>query len=233
MHMRGPHANPSSPHPPVIPAKAGTQAPVSITHQPVIATKIPHFHAHARPTCQPVIPPPPRHPRESGDPGPRLHNPPTRNCHENTPLSCTCAAHLPTRYPTHPSVIPAKAGTQALVSITHQPATATKSAQSHTPTRPTCQPVIPPPPVIPAKAARDDGVGGFAGQTGWLVRETGVWVPAFAGMTGGPRPPYPQPANPCFPAKGPVPRPPVIHAKGLPSTRSGAGTQHTATPNPS
>ena len=36
--------------------------------------------------------------------------------------------------------------------------------------------------------AGDDGgagVTGFAGQTGWLVRETGVWVPAFAGMTEG------------------------------------------------
>ena len=31
-----------------------------------------------------------RHPRESGDPDPRLHNPQTRNCNETRPLSYTC-----------------------------------------------------------------------------------------------------------------------------------------------
>ena len=49
-HTRPTGPNPSFPPQPVIPAKAGTQAPVSITHQLGIAMKIPYFDTHSWPT---------------------------------------------------------------------------------------------------------------------------------------------------------------------------------------
>ena len=111
------HANTWPSPPPVIPAKAGTQTPVSMTHQPVIVTNIFRFHTHTWPQAI-------RNSRESGDPGPRLPHPPTRHsrppssprkrgprpsspqptnnhCHENSPLSFTYVA-------SRPSAIPAK-----------------------------------------------------------------------------------------------------------------------------
>ena len=106
------------PLPPVIPAKAGTQAPVSITYQPVIPMKTPVITSTGLPqppvipakagtqapvstTHQPVITmKTPRHPRKrpaldligGGDPDPRLHNPLTRNCQEIGPSSMTFAS---------------------------------------------------------------------------------------------------------------------------------------------
>ena len=75
-----------------------------------------------------VIPAPPSSPRKR-DPGPRLQNPPTRHCQEKNPIPCTYAPQQPTAIPA-PSVIPAKAGTQAPVSKTHQPAIARKRPDS-------------------------------------------------------------------------------------------------------
>ena len=94
---KAPEGPPSSPPPSVIPAKAGTQTLVSTTIQPRKAHEGPLSFPRPpssprkrgpRPSSpqatNPVRPtkghhhsPTLRHPRESGDPDPRLHNPPT------------------------------------------------------------------------------------------------------------------------------------------------------------
>ena len=101
--------------------------------------------------------PPLRHPRErpaldpigGGDPGPRLHNPPNPSSPRNDPISKHTPSQHTSRRPTHhtrPPVIPAKAGTQAPVSITHH--TRPTSHPHFPPPHPSC----PPPPSSPRKA---------------------------------------------------------------------------------
>ena len=131
------------PSPPPTPSSPRKRGPRPSSPQPTN----PQYPRRA-PT--PQLPPTPRHPRESGDPGPRLHNQPTRNTREgppplrhtrplrhpresgdpdprlhNQPTRNTREGLHPSVIPAH-SVIPAKAGTQALVSTTHQPVIAAK-----------------------------------------------------------------------------------------------------------
>ena len=140
----------STPEPP--PAGRAYRFPPNL--QPAISMKTPNFHTQVttptlRHTCEPrhhPRPPPssprPRHPRESGDPDPRLPYPPTSNCNKNTPFSRT-GGHSPTTLilanhsliPANPSVIPAKAGTQTPVSMAKQqslPRKQTNFKRTHT-----------------------------------------------------------------------------------------------------
>ena len=103
----------------------------------------------------------PRYPREKpaldliggGDPGPRLHSQPTRQRHENTPMSYTYATNKP------PPSSPAKAGTYPLLSRPNLPVNAMTIPQCHTHTRTTSHPRHPresgdPGPRIPNQPTR-------------------------------------------------------------------------------
>ena len=160
---------------PVIPAKAGTQTPVTKSHQPVMATKSPHSHTHTRSTA--FLQSPPRrnrHPRnhpvipaKAGTQTPVSITPQPvialKPPHCDPPTRPTAFLQSPPRRNRHPRnhpIIPAKAGTQTPVTKSHQPVMATKSPHSHTHTRSTA--FLPSPPrrnrhprnhlVIPAKA---------------------------------------------------------------------------------
>ena len=71
--------------------------PSSSSKPPVIPTPL----RHLRPT---------RHPRESGDPGPRLHNPPTIINMEMGHFSYTYVAAPGPRHPRHPTRHPRESG---------------------------------------------------------------------------------------------------------------------------
>ena len=80
-------------------------------HPTVIPAITPDHPRHLTPPSQPNHPTIPatspghprhplRHPRESGDPGPRLHHPPTRHSRSQPPNPAT--SHHPRRHPRHP-----------------------------------------------------------------------------------------------------------------------------------
>ena len=115
-----------------------------------------------------------RHPRESGDPGPRLHDLPPSLPRKNPALT-RIPGHTPPLH--HPrarhSVIPAKAGTQAPVSTTYRRHCHEKTPLSH------AYPATPHPSITPARATPSSP------------------------RKRGPRPPSPRPTYPVITKKKP------------------------------
>ena len=190
--LRHPRHLPSSPRKArnsVIPAKAGTQTPVSTTHQQSSPRKYPspiQIRGHKHPPVPPakgppVIPAISGHPRESGDPDPRIHNRPTiitmKIPHSHTETWPTATHPSPPRE-AHPSS-PRKRGPrppypQPTNNHRHEntPLPHTYVANSHPPVPPTKGP-----PVIPAKAGTQTPVSTTHQQS--LPRK----YPALTAMT--------------------------------------------------
>ena len=100
-HTRRQHPNPSrGQHP--LRRVANIPSVAWPTSQPVVPAtpSFPPPRRSRHPVTPPSHPPLLRHPRESGDPGPRLHNPPTHHCQENTPLPPRSASNRAP--PSHP-----------------------------------------------------------------------------------------------------------------------------------